>query len=107
MVDVARKIDNLRYKKGWSFYKLSLATGITKQAFANWIAGKSVPSLPALEAVCDAFGITLANLFAEEGMVEVTPELKPILDNWTLLSKTEQESIKLIIENYMNNKQTK
>lgn len=106
-MDIARKIDMLRYKKGWSIYKLSLETGITQSAFANWIAGKSTPSLPNLQAVCDAFGITLANLFAEEGMVEVTPELKPILENWTLLSKTEQESIKLIIENYMNNKQSK
>ena len=106
-MDIVRKIDQLRYKKGWSFYKLSMETGLSKQVLSKWISGKSVPSLPALEAVCDAFGITLANLFAEEGMVEVTPELKPILDNWTLLSKTEQESIKLIIDNYMNNKQTK
>ena len=106
-MNIARKIDQIRYKKGWSFYKLSYETGISQQAFSRWINGQSTPSLSALEAVCDAFGITLANLFAEEGIVEITPELKPILENWTLLSKMEQESIKMIIENYMNNKQSK
>ena len=35
-------------------------------------------------------------------MVEITPETKSLLDNWNYLTKEEQDSIKLIIDNYIN-----
>ena len=101
-MNIVKKIDNIRVKRGWTFYKLSQESGLTQQTFTKWMEGNTTPTLPALKAVCDAFGITLANFFAENDMVEVTPETKVIFDNWCYLTKEEQDSIKTIIENYVN-----
>ena len=51
-----------------------------------------------------AYGISLANFFAENDMVEITPETKSVLDNWNYLTKEEKDSIKLVIDNYINRK---
>ena len=40
----------------------------------------------------------------ENNMIEITPETKSVLDNWNYLTKEEQNSIMLIIENYINRK---
>ena len=103
-MDIVRKIDEMRVKRGWTFYKLSQESGLSQQTFTKWMDGKTVPTIPAIKAVCDAFGISLANFFAENDLVEVTHETKVIFDNWHHLTKEEQESIKTIIENYVNRK---
>lgn len=104
-MDLIERIDEIRGKKGWSFYRLSQESGLSQQTFTKWIERKSEPSLTALRQVSEAFGISPANLLAEKGMVEITPEMQIILDNWHCLSKEEQESIKLIIDNYIKKKQ--
>lgn len=103
-MDIVKKIDEIRVKRGWTFYKLAQESGLTQQTFTKWMEGKTIPTIPALKAVCDAYGITLANFFAENDMVEVTPETKSVFENWNYLTKEEQQSIKLIIDNYLNRK---
>ena len=103
-MEIVSKIDRMRVKKGWSFYKLAQESGLTQQTFTKWISGKATPTLPALEQICQAFDISLASLFAENEMVEITEDTKYIFENWNYLSNKEKESIRLIIENYLNNK---
>lgn len=103
-MDIVKKIDEIRVKRGWTFYKLAQESGLTQQTFTKWMEGKTIPTIPALKAVCDAYGITLANFFAENDMVEVTSETKSVFENWNYLTKEEQQSIKLIIDNYLNRK---
>ena len=45
-----------------------------------------MPSIPTLEAICRGYGITLSQFFAEGEMVELTPDLKEVFDNWTSLT---------------------
>ena len=101
-MDIVKKIDQIRVKRGWTFYKLAQESGLTQQTFTKWMEGQTIPTIPALQAVCDAFGITLANFFAENDMIEITPQTKCVLENWNYLTKEEQESIKLVINNYIN-----
>ena len=54
-MNIIEKIDRIRVQKGWSFYKLAQESGLTQQTFTKWISGKSVPTVPALEAICEAF----------------------------------------------------
>ena len=103
-MNIVQKIDELRVKRGWTFYKLSQESGLTQQTFTKWMEGNTIPTIPALQAVCDAYGITLANFFAENDMVEVTSETKTVLNNWNYLTPKEKESIKLIIDNYLTRK---
>lgn len=103
-MDIVKKIDDIRVKRGWPFYKLAQESGLTQQTFTKCMEGKTIPTIPALKSVCDAYGITIANFFAENNMVEITPETKSVLDNWNYLTKEEQNSIKMIIDNYINRK---
>lgn len=103
-MDIVKKIDEIRVQRGWTFYKLAKESGLTQQTFTKWMEGKTTPTISALKSVCDAFGITLSNFFAENNLVESTPEIKAILDNWNYLTKGEQQSIKLIIDNYLKRK---
>ena len=103
-MNVIEKIDKIRVQKGWSFYKLAQESGLTQQTFTKWISGKAIPTITALESICKAFDISMASLFAEKGMIEITDDSNYVLENWDCLSDKEKESIKLIIENYIENK---
>lgn len=105
-MDIVDRIDKIRVKKGWSFYKLSQESGLTQQTFTKWINGKSVPTIPALQAICKAFDTTMANLFAENQMIELTEDTRYIFEHWNYLSTSEKESIRKVIENYLRNKGT-
>ena len=103
-MNIVEKIDKIRIQKGWSFYKLAQESGLTQQTFTKWISGKAIPTLPALEAICKAYDMSLANLFAENQMTELTDDTKYVFENWNYLSNKEKESIKSIIENYISKK---
>ena len=103
-MDIVKKIDDLRVKKGWSFYKLSQESGLSQQTFSKWMEGNTIPSITALEQVCNALEITLADFFSNGEMIEATPDTKYIFDNWNYLTNEEKLSIKNIIENYVNRK---
>lgn len=47
-----------------------------------------VPTIPSLEKICTAFGITLSQLFAEEDApVSLAEAQKKLLERWSRLSE--------------------
>lgn len=99
---IVKKIDDLRVKRGWSFYKLSQETGLTQQTFTKWMTGNTTPTLPALELICNAFDITLSNFFSENNLVEVTDDLKTIINKWNYLNNAQKQSILSIVDNFIS-----
>lgn len=63
--------------------------------------GKTTPTLLALQAVCDAFEISLAEFFAEDEIIVVTPEVKELFNDWQVLTKEEKASVMAIVKNYI------
>lgn len=53
-----------------------------------------------LEALCKAFNITMAQFFAEDEMVELTPELRELFDRWTALTDEQKAALWQIIKTY-------
>ncbi len=100
-MDYFRKIDKMRVARGWSFYRLSQESGLSQQTFTKWMNGKTTPTLPALQAVCDAFEISLAEFFAEDEIIVVTPEVKELFNDWQVLTKEEKASVMAIVKNYI------
>ena len=64
MIDVLERIAYYREQKGWTEYQLAEESGLTQSTISSWYRKKIVPSIPSLEKVCDAFGITLSQFFA-------------------------------------------
>jgi len=58
------------------------------------VLGSAFLSKDALQKICDAFGITLTQLFSEEGeAVMLTEQQKELLDNWIHLEAHQQEAL--------------
>lgn len=60
------KIDKLRKERGWSINNLAMEAMLTQSTLNNLYARKAEPKIPTLRQICNAFGITLAEFFAEE-----------------------------------------
>lgn len=91
-MDVIEKIMVLANERGWSRYALAKKADMSESTLKNIYKRKSIPSIPTLEMICSAFGITLSQFFAEDEMyITLTPEQKELLDTWGLLTQ-EQKS---------------
>ena len=65
-----------------SDYKLAQNSKLSASTIANIRRRNTIPSVVTLESICDAFGITLAQFFADnQTMVHLTPEQKDIVCN--------------------------
>lgn len=98
MNKVVSKIDNLRQKRGWTVYKLSVESGISQQAIHKWNGSNTFPSIPNLQQICNAFGMTLGEFFTDSDLVELTPELKTLINDWRALSTEDRKTINDIIK---------
>ncbi len=92
-MDVKEKLKELLAAKGWTNYRLAKESGLSLSTVINIYKRNSVPSVDTLEAICKGFGITLSQFFAEDEMVELTPELKEIFDCWVKLTPDEKELV--------------
>jgi len=101
---VVEIIEKQRYKRGWTIYKLSQEAGLSETAIHRWIGTDTCPSIPALRQICQSFGITMADFFAEGNLVELTPDKKTLIDDYTSLSPVEQTAVKAVIKGYKDNK---
>ena len=81
-MDINKKIEKLRFQRGWSTYELAQEAGITQSTLTSMIKRGNPPKIDTLSCICEAFGITLAQFFIEDEELEV-------------LSKTEKELVSL------------
>ena len=58
------------------------------------VSKNTVPTVPSFEKICQVFGITLAQLFAETGTpVTLTESQEKLLDRWARLDEKQQAVI--------------
>lgn len=59
-MNVLDRIVEFRTAKGWSEYQLAEESGMTQSTISSWYRRHMTPSIPSLERICDAFGISLS-----------------------------------------------
>lgn len=79
--------------RGWTKYRLSKECGLSESTLANIFRRNVEPSIATLEAICRGFGITLSQFFADGDMVELSPELKELFDEWVSLTPEQKASL--------------
>ena len=94
------KMKELMAARGWTPYRLAKEAGLTESTIQNLIRNNSIPKIPTLEAVCAAFGMTLSQFFAEDDMMECTPEIKRLMEAWMRLSDDQKEAYLKLMEVY-------
>ncbi len=101
-MDVNEKLRKMLKERGLTTYKMAELSGLSHTTLANVFKRNTVPSINTLRAICNGFGITLSQFFAEEEMVEMTPELKDLFNGWLTLNPTQKEAVQQVIR-AMNN----
>ena len=97
-MDTHSKLRQLMAERGWTAYRLAKESGLSESTLANIFKRNTVPSISTLESVCSAFGISLAQFFAEGDIVELTPELKELFNNWVALAPEQKQAALLMVK---------
>lgn len=103
-MDTHKRLRQLLNERGWTEYRLSKQCGLSESTLANIFKRNTMPSISTLEAICAGFGITLSQFFAEEEMVEMTPEMKELFDSWVSLTATQKNAVMQMIHTLNSNK---
>ena len=79
-MDVLKRIEQLRGERNWSNYKLSQVSGVSQTTIRNMFNRNTLPGIATLEAICEGFGMTLSQFFADgEESVPLTDEQRDML----------------------------
>lgn len=99
MKDILEIIARYRQERGWTEYQLAERSGLPQSTISSWYRKNMVPTVPSLEKVCAAFGITLSQLFAEDGEpVTLTSPQRELLARWVRLDEEQQAAIFQLID---------
>lgn len=101
-MDVHKRLRQLLNERGWTEYRLSKKCGLSESTLANIFRRNTMPSITTLEAICNGFGITLSQFFAEDDMVELTPELKNLFDKWISLTPEQKNAVYSMVNAFDN-----
>lgn len=100
-MDTQKRIRKLMEDRGWTDYRLAKESGLSHSTVTNMFNRNNAPTLPTLEAVCRAFGITLAQFFSEGNEPDsLTEEQQKLFSRWSSLSE-EQKRLLLDLMNTM------
>ena len=78
------KITNMREERHWSEYQLAEQSGLTQSTISSWYRKNTLPSIPSLQKICEAYGISLSQFFLESS------------EKTVLLSDTQLELLNVI-----------
>lgn len=91
-MDIHKKLRQLQNDRGWSEYRLAKESGLSVSTISNIFRRNTVPSIATLEAICNGYSITMAQFFAEGDMVELSPQLKELFENWVSLTPEQKNA---------------
>lgn len=99
MKDILTTITDYRMERGWTEYQLAKRSGLKQSTISSWYRRHLFPTLPSLEKICEAFGITMSQLFAEgEEPVSLTEAQRKLIERWSRLSADQQDIIFALID---------
>lgn len=99
MNEILKKIDDMRLARGWSVNNLAMEAMLTQSTLNNLYMRGAEPKLSTLRAICNAFGITLSQFFADEENSNASPELdKKINELLPKLSYSQKSALLSVIK---------
>lgn len=99
MKNILAAISSYREERGWTEYQLAERSGLPQSTISSWYRKNLVPTVPSLEKICQAFGITLSQLFAEgDAPVALSESQRALLEQWDKLTREQQEALFSLIK---------
>ena len=98
-MDVLEKIKLLQHEKGWTTAELSKRAGLPLSTIPTMYKRNNQPSIPTLQVICAAFGITVAQFFAEDNAPpDLTLEQIRLLEHWNTLTDEQKDALFTIMK---------
>ena len=101
VMDIIKRIDSLREERGWSEYRLREEAQLSSSTLPNMHKRGTLPSMASIEAICNAFGITLSQFFNDnENMLVLSAEETELLLTFRKLNKRDKQIITNLIKDF-------
>ena len=100
MVYINKKISDMCEKRDWTLYTLSEKTDIPYSTLNSAINRNAPPKIDTLERICEAFGISLAQFFVEDGeeFEVLNVKEKELVSLFRKLPEEKQEALVKLLE---------
>ncbi len=97
-MDIQKRIKQLMQNRNWTDYRLAKEANLSQSTITNMFNRNNAPTLPTLEAICKAFGITLAQFFSEcDEHIGLTDEQQELFTKWSTLSEKQKRALLSLI----------
>lgn len=93
-MDIVKRVQQLMNDRGWTDYRLSKESGLSGSVISNMMKRNNSPTIPTLEALCSAFGITITEFFANgEEPFPLTAEQHQLLARWSAMTDDQKKAM--------------
>lgn len=96
-MDVLDRLRRLMHERNWTEYRLAKESGLSQSTISNMFYRNTIPSVATLEAICGAFGISLAQFFADGNFVELTDTQLEFFRRWSALKPEQKHLLEALI----------
>ena len=101
-MNVQDRLNELLKKQNLSRYRLAKNSGIPEETLTNIFKRGSIPTIPTLEMICKGLNISLSEFFAEDDMIECSPELMELHDECKFLTQKQKNLVLELIKEMRN-----
>jgi transcriptional regulator with XRE-family HTH domain len=98
MFNAQQRIQQLMNERGWTIYRLAQESGLSQTTISNIFKRNNQPSLPTVNAICDACGITLAQFFTENAPANMLNAKSKLDKSVAALTEEQREALAAFIE---------
>lgn len=94
-MDVLEKIRKFRIERNWTEYQLAEKSELPQSTISSWYRKNQIPTIPSLEKICRAFGISLAQFFTDDyaEIAALTKQQSELLHEWNKLTEKQKKII--------------
>ena len=94
MNHVLETITKYRLAKGWTEYQLAEESDLPQSTISSWYRKNLYPTIPTLKKICDAFGITLSQIFDDEkSNIKLNSKEISFIETLRHLTKKQQDKL--------------
>lgn len=100
MINVLKRITELREAHHWTEYQLAEHSGLTQSTISSWYRKQMLPTIPSLVKICDAFWNHCITSFSRknEQTVHLTEKQASLLAASAKLSSEQYDALLSFIE---------
>jgi len=93
-MEILEKVKRLQKERGWNNTQLAKHARLPPTTLQGLYKRNNSPTIPTLQSLCSAFGITIAQFFAESNVPpDLTPEQAGLLEQWNTMASEQREAL--------------